>query len=114
MSHMTVFLSQLARARSGDKGSNVNIGIIAREAKYYPFLKEVLTSQLVARFFDKLQPKKVVRYELENLSAFNFLLYDVLEGGGSVSLRTDSQGKTFAQALLMLPIEVPSSLLEKS
>ncbi len=114
MHPMTVFLSSIALARSGDKGSNANIGVIARKAEYYEFLKSYLTEERVASYFHRLAPKKVVRYELDKLQALNFVLVDVLEGGGSVSLRTDAQGKTLAQALLLMPIELPSTLLEHS
>lgn len=101
------FLKDLAYARSGDKGNNANIGVIAYTHEGFKFLKNVLTSAKVAGFFAPLGPKQVIRYELPNLWALNFVLTDVLEGGGSLSLRIDSQGKALGQAILEMAIEVP-------
>lgn len=111
MQMKTVPLSMLAKARSGDKGSHVNIGLIANSKAIYDYLKSTLTAEKVAQHFARLSPKRVVRFELDNLEAFNYMLYNVLEGGGSLSLRIDSQGKTFGQALLLLQIEVPVELI---
>jgi hypothetical protein len=99
-------LKDLAHARSGDKGSNVNIGVIAYSRENYTFLKEHLTEQKVAEYFSRLGCRYVRRFELPNLLAFNFVLYGALQGGGSVSLRTDSQGKALGQALLQMSFEV--------
>ena len=98
-------LKELAYARSGDKGSNVNIGVIAYSKEDYLFLKMQLTEEKVAQFFLCLGSRKVKRFELPNLLAFNFVLYGALEGGGSVSLRTDAQGKTLGQAILQMSFE---------
>jgi len=99
-------LGDIAYARSGDKGAGANIGVIAREARGYELLKKYLTSDLVERYFAPLQPGKVIRYELPYLGALNFILPQILDGGGSVSLRTDAQGKALAQAILELRLEV--------
>jgi hypothetical protein len=99
-------LKELAYARSGDKGSNVNIGVIAYTSDNYHLLKNSLTEAKVAQYFACLGSRNVKRYDLPNLLAFNFVLYGALEGGGSVSLRTDAQGKALGQALLQMSIEV--------
>jgi hypothetical protein len=98
-------LKELAFARSGDKGANANIGVIARNKKYYDFLQKYLTEEKVAQYFHCLGSRQVKRYELPNLLAFNFVLYGALDGGGSVSLRTDAQGKTLGQAILQMSFE---------
>lgn len=99
-------LKQLAYARSGDKGSSANIGVIAYSKDGYAFLKGYLTEERVAEYFKSLKPESVVRYELPNLLALNFVLKGVLEGGGSRSLRLDSQGKALGQVLLEMPIDI--------
>lgn len=95
-------LYEIAHARSGDKGNNVNIAIFANTQKDYEFLKIFLTEEKVFLFFQELKPIHVKRYEVPNLQAFNFILTGVLEGGGSLSLRVDAQGKALGQALLEL------------
>lgn len=99
-------LEKIAYARSGDKGSSANIGIIAYAPEGYAFLKEFLTSEKVHSFFLPLQPTHTVRYELPNLGALNFVLHNILAGGGSRSLRIDAQGKALGQALLQMEIEI--------
>ena len=107
---MTVPLSRLAHTRSGDKGDTCNIGVVAWEERFYPILIRELTAERVKRHFGKLVAGAAERYELPNLGALNFLLHEALGGGGTVSLRTDAQGKTFGAALLSLEIEVPAGL----
>lgn len=102
-----VRLYDLAHARSGDKGDTVNVGIIARDMKDYELLRQVLTPERVKEHFGDLVKGKVERFELPNLGALNFLLYEALDGGGTVSLMTDAQGKTFSTAMLRMWIEVP-------
>jgi hypothetical protein len=99
-------LSALAHTRSGDKGSSVNVGVIAYTQKGYELLVNHLDTKKVADFFHTLTPRRVVRYELPNLLALNFILEGVLEGGGSLSLRIDAQGKAIGQAILELPLEL--------
>jgi hypothetical protein len=99
-------LKEIAYARSGDKGGNANIGVIARNRAGYDFLKTHLTEEKVARYFHALGSRKVKRFELPNLMAFNFVLYGALDGGGSVSLRTDAQGKALSSAILQMNFEV--------
>jgi hypothetical protein len=112
---MQIRLAQLAHARSGDKGASANIGVIARTPAAYALLRDVLTADRVEAFFRSLGVDRVVRYELPNLLAFNFVLPGVLgEGGGSLSLRTDAQGKALGQTLLEMPIGLPDDTpLEK-
>jgi len=98
-------LSQIAHARSGDKGTSANVGVIARRPDFYPILLEHLTAARVEAFFKPLGVGKVVRYELPNLGTLNFLLPGVLGTGGSTSLRIDAQGKALGQALLEMRIE---------
>ena len=103
---MKVPLSQLAHTRSGDKGDTCNIGVIALREADYPVLQREVTVDRVKQHFGDLVQGPVERFELPNLGALNFLLHGALGGGGTVSLRTDAQGKTFGAALLALEIEV--------
>jgi hypothetical protein len=105
-------LSQIAHGRSGDKGNHSNVAIIAYTEAGFAWLREHLTAEVVQRFFAPLKPSRVVRYEAANVWALNFVLYDVLAGGASQSLRSDTQGKTFALALLQMPIEPPTCLAD--
>jgi hypothetical protein len=102
---MKVPLSQIAHTRSGDKGDTCNIGVIALDERDYPVLVREVTAERVKEHFGELVRGDVERFELPNLSALNFLLHGALGGGGTVSLRTDAQGKTFGAALLGLQIE---------
>jgi hypothetical protein len=104
-------LYRLAHARSGDKGDTANIGLIAREPRYYPVLVREVTADRVKAHFGSLCQGEVERYELPNLGALNFLLHRSLGGGGTVSLRLDAQGKTYSAALLRLEIEVDAAEL---
>jgi hypothetical protein len=99
-------LKELAYARSGDKGANANIGVVAYDKAGYDFLKVHLTEEKVAEYFNGLGSRRVKRYELPNLLAFNFVLYGALQGGGSMSLRTDAQGKALGQAIMQMSFEV--------
>ena len=108
---MKIRLLDIAHARSGDKGDTVNIGLIAREERYYPLLVREVTADRVQRHFAGLCKGPVERYELPNLGALNFLLHQALGGGGTLSLRTDAQGKTFSAALLRMEIEFDSEQL---
>ena len=110
---MKVPLSRLAHTRSGDKGDTCNIGVIAWEERYYRILLREVTPERVQAQFAGLVEGPVERYELPNLGALNFLLHRALGGGGTVSLRTDAQGKTFGTALLSLQIETdPGELVQ--
>jgi hypothetical protein len=100
-------LAVLAHARSGDKGNHANVAVFARNAKHYPWLCQHLTAERVAAFFAPLGPSRVERFEAPNLAAFNFVLYDVLAGGASRSLRIDTQGKALGTAILEMPIPAP-------
>lgn len=106
-------LSRIALARSGDKGDSSNIGVLARSPKAYKFLKETLTAQVVKNLFAEICFGKVTRYTLDKLEGLNFILEESLGGGGSVTLRSDAQGKTFAQALLRQKIHIPKEILEE-
>jgi hypothetical protein len=101
-------LSQIAHGRSGDKGNHANVAVIAYTDAGFAWLKERLTADVVAAYFAPLSPSRVERFEAANVRGLNFLLYDALAGGASRSLRTDTQGKTFALALLQMPIDVPA------
>jgi hypothetical protein len=100
-------LSRIAHTRSGDKGDTCNIGVIAYDERHYPILAHEVTAERVRQHFGSLVTGDVERYELPNLGALNFLLHGALGGGGTVSLRTDAQGKTFGAALLGLEIDGP-------
>lgn len=104
----------LAHGRSGDKGDLVNIGIIARRPEWYEVLTEALPAPRVARWLEPLGIGDVERFELANLGALNFLVHGALGGGGSMNLRLDAQGKTFAQALLRMPLELDQDVLSEA
>jgi hypothetical protein len=108
-----VKLQQIAFARSGDKGDTCNIGVLARSPELYDWLKATLTPDKVKGFFKGTTKGKVIRYELDNLYGLNFLLEETLGGGGTRALITDPQGKTLAQALLQMTVDVPQSILGK-
>ncbi len=108
---MRVRLLDLAHARSGDKGDTANVGVIARRPSDYPLLVRALTAERVAAHFAGMITGPVERYELPNLHALNFLLHGALGGGGTVSLKTDAQGKTLSTALLRLELEVPDGTI---
>jgi hypothetical protein len=101
-----VQLREIAHARSGDKGDCSNVGLIALRAEDYPVLVREVTAERVKEHFRELCRGRVERFELPNLQSLNFLLYEALDGGGTVSLRTDAQGKTFSAALLRMEIEI--------
>ena len=99
-------LIDIAHGRSGDKGNNANIGVIAREPKHYQTLVRELTAERVKKYFRDFCKGNVERFELPNIGALNFVLHEALDGGGTVSLRSDAQGKTFAAVLLRMELEV--------
>jgi len=99
-------LIEIAHARSGDKGDLVNIGLIARKPEYYPILVREVTADRVKQHFTGVCLGKVERFELPNLEALNFLLHQALDGGGTMALKADPQGKTYSTALLRMEIEV--------
>jgi len=105
-------LARLAHTRSGDKGNKVNVGVMAWRERDYPILVRELTPGRIKTFFGESVGGPVLRYELPNLAALNFVLHDALDGGGTLSLRTDAQGKTFGARLLELEIEVEAHELE--
>ena len=103
-------LVRLAHARSGDKGDTANVGLIALRPEYYDLLARQVTASRVARHFRGLIAGPVERFELPNLGALNFLLHGALGGGGTLSLKTDAQGKVLSTALLRLAIPVPAGV----
>lgn len=113
MKEKIISLAFLAYSRSGDKGSSSNIGVIAYTTRGYDFLQTHLSTSKVGAFFQALHPIKIKRYELPNLLAFNFVLEGVLDGGGSRSLRLDSQGKALGQAILEMPLTMSLELYQK-
>jgi hypothetical protein len=104
-------LIDIAHARSGDKGDAANVGVIARDPRYYPVLLQHLTVERVKRHFDGICLGKVERFELPNLLAVNFLLHETLGGGGTVSLKNDAQGKTLGTAMLRMELDIDDELL---
>jgi len=104
---MRIQLLKLAHARSGDKGDTANVGLIARREEYYPLLVREVTAERVKLHFEGICKGGVERFELPNLHALNFLLHESLGGGGTLSLMTDAQGKTFSTALLRMEIDIP-------
>ena len=106
---MKLQLRKLAHARSGDKGDTANVGLIALRDEFYPLLVREVTAARVKNHFRGISKGEVERFELPNLGALNFLLHESLGGGGTLSLMTDAQGKTFSTALLRMEIEVSDS-----
>lgn len=103
---MRIQLVDLAHARSGDKGDTANVGLIALRPEWYPLMERVVTREAVAEHFRGVITGGVDRYALPNLSALNFLLHGALDGGGTLSLKTDAQGKVYSTALLRMWIDV--------
>jgi len=108
-----VRLLELAHARSGDKGDTANVGLIAYDGEDYPIILKMVTTDRVKEHFKDLVKGPVERFRLDNLHAVNFLLHGALDGGGTVSLMTDAQGKVFSTALLRMKIEVPDEVAER-
>ena len=106
---MNVRLVDIAHARSGDKGDTANVGLIALDPRWYPVLDTFVTRERVAAHFAGMIEGEVERYELPNLHALNFLLHGALDGGGTLSLKTDAQGKVYSTALLRMTIDVPDA-----
>ena len=104
---MKIQLTKLAHARSGDKGDTANVGLIALRDEFYPLLLREVTAARVKEHFKGMCHGEVERFELPNLGALNFLLHESLGGGGTLSLMTDAQGKTFSTAMLRMEIEIP-------
>lgn len=109
MPTVRVPLSTVAHGRSGDKGNHANVAVLAYTDAGFTWLRDRLTADVVAGYFAPLGPSRVERYEAANVRGLNFVLYDALAGGASRSLRSDTQGKTFALALLRMEIDVPES-----
>ena len=103
---MKVRLLDIAHARSGDKGDTANVGVIANRAEWYPLLARELTRDRVAEHFRGMITGGVDRFELPNLAALNFLLHGALGGGGTLSLKTDAQGKVYSTALLRMVLDI--------
>ena len=104
---MKVRLLDLAHARSGDKGDTANVGVIALKPEWYPLLARELTHDRVVQHFKGMITGGVDRFELPNLNALNFLLHGALDGGGTLSLKTDAQGKVYSTAMLRMVLDIP-------
>lgn len=107
---MKIQLIQIAHARSGDKGDTGNVGVIARKPEHYPLLVKYLTEARVKKHFEGICLGKVERFELPNIGALNFLLYNSLGGGGTKSLKNDAQGKTLSSVMLRMEIEIEETV----
>ena len=103
---MIIKLGDIANTRSGDKGSDANIGVIFHTLKHYEWAKKYLNESIIKDYFSEIIKGDVIRYELDNIIALNFILCDCLDGGGSKSLMHDAQGKTLGQALSMMKIDI--------
>lgn len=103
-------LRQICYARSGDKGDNANIGLIALRQDYYPIIQKHVTAERVKKYFEGIALGPVERFEMPNLWALNFLLHQALGGGGTKSLKNDAQGKTLSAALLRMEIEIEETI----
>lgn len=102
----TVQLKDIATSRSGDKGSNANIGIIAEDPKYYDAMEEQITADRVKDFFDHFVDGDVTRFEMPNFDSLNFILEEALDGGAATSVRVDRQGKAMCETILQMEIDV--------
>ncbi|MCZ7555638.1 MAG: hypothetical protein M5R41_04455 [Bacteroidia bacterium] len=111
MSLRRIRLIEIAHARSGDKGDAGNVGVIARDERFYPILLKELTVDRVKRHFEGICFGAVERFELPNIGALNFILHNTLGGGGTVSLKNDAQGKTLSSAMLRMEIDIDEELL---
>ena len=103
-------IADIAHGRSGDKGNHANVAVIAYTPAGFAWLRQHLTAEVVAEFFAPMQPSRVERFEAANVNGLNFILYDVLAGGASRSLRIDTQGKTLASALLQMRLDAPRDI----
>lgn len=110
---MRVQLLKICHARSGDKGDSANIGLIARDEKYYPTIERMVTAERVKAHFEGIAFGTVERFELPNLCALNFVLHQALGGGGTRSLKNDAQGKTLGAALLRMEIDIDEAMVEE-
>jgi hypothetical protein len=108
-----VRLVDIAHARSGDKGDTANVGLIALRPEWYDLITTHVTRDRVAEHFRGMIEGGVERFELPNLNALNFLLHGALDGGGTLSLKTDAQGKVYSTALLRMTIDVPDTEAKK-
>lgn len=106
---VSVRLLDIAHTRSGDKGDTANCGVIALRPDWYPVLARELTSDRVRAHYGPLITGPVERFELPNLCALNFLLHGALDGGGTLSLKTDAQGKVVSTAMLRLVLSIPEA-----
>ncbi len=106
---MKIQLVDIAHARSGDKGDTANVGLIALKPQWYPVLVQYVSRERVAQHFHGQITGDVVRFELPNLGALNFLLHGALDGGGTLSLKTDAQGKVYSTALLRMTLDIPDA-----
>jgi hypothetical protein len=106
---MKVRLLDIAHARSGDKGDTANVGVIAMRPEWYPLIEREVTQERVAQHFNGMIDGGVDRFVLPNLNALNFLLHGALGGGGTLSLKTDAQGKVYSTALLRMVLDVPDA-----
>ncbi len=109
-----VKLHEIAYARSGDKGSGSNVGLIFTSNDLYVWAVANLTEQKIATYFKSIAKGGVKRYLLPNINAMNYILFDSLNGGGSESLFNDAQGKTHGQALLKMEVLIPEEILNKN
>lgn len=99
-------LKTLCHSRTGDKGNISNISLIPYNEDDYELIKEKVTAELVKSYFSEIVKGEVVRYELENIKAFNFVMYDALGGGVTKSLALDKHGKGLSSILIEMEIEV--------
>jgi hypothetical protein len=104
---MKVRLVDIAHTRSGDKGDTANVGVIALKPEWYPLIARELSTDRVRKHFQGMITGEVNRFELPNLNALNFLLHGALGGGGTLSLKTDAQGKVYSTAMLRMVLDIP-------
>ena len=109
---MKVRLGDIAYARSGDKGSSSNVGVVFKNKDCYDWAVINLTEIVVEKYFKEIALGGVKRYLMDNINAINYILNDSLDGGGSESLLNDAQGKTHGQAILRMEVDIPENLIK--
>lgn len=107
-----IYLKEIAHGRSGDKGDTSNVCVYARKAEYFPIIKEQVTEKKVKNYFGNMVKGEIIRYEVESLKGFNFVMKNALGGGATHSLRLDSLGKSMGSAFMRMKIQVDDDFRE--
>ena len=107
----SVLLREVAFSRSGDKGSISNVGLAPYERRHLDAIRDQITPEKVLELYRHVAKGPIYRYELYGIGAFNFVIHNTLDGGVSRSRTVDAYGKAFGSLILVMPLELPDSLL---